>query len=212
MINPTDKEHLKLIEDILEGSATESEVYTLAFKSVGYVTSKFTESKEILISAGENYKDLVKLDILEMKRESSKLLKEALDHLRQIRTMFNKYPVVKITIDNLYDLYYHMDMGYLTLSFNQMLLSKCKEDSDIKTYFFRNTKTKHIKIGKSVNPKERLKQVQGMAGAKLEIIAVINKDVEHILHMKFKKYQSHSEWFNDKDGLILQYALTNKNQ
>lgn len=84
---------------------------------------------------------------------------------------------------------------------------KMIKKSKIKTYFFRNPTNNLIKIGKSKNPEKRANQIKGMAGSKLEIIAVIAKDVEHELHTKFKKYQAHSEWFNDKDGLILEYAL-----
>ena len=71
-----------------------------------------------------------------------------------------------------------------------------------KTYFILNTETKLIKIGKSIRPSQRLKDIQGMAGAKLEMLAVIDKNIESELHIYFKKYRRTGEWFDDKDGLI----------
>jgi len=71
-----------------------------------------------------------------------------------------------------------------------------------KTYFILNTETKLIKIGKSLRPDQRLKDIQGMAGAKLEMLAVIDKNIESELHIHFKKYRRTGEWFDDKDGLI----------
>lgn len=203
----SDKELMIQAEELLNGSMDIEKATILAMKSVGYTSSKMVEAKDLLNETAENYDNLSKNDILNYKREAMKLMEESNSHLRLMTSLYEKYPVIKITLDNLNSISNHFDSGYINQAFSEMLLAKCKEKGNIKTYFFRNTKTKAIKIGKSINPKERLKQIQGMVGAKLEIIAVIDKDVEHELHNKFKKYQAHSEWFNDKDGLILEYAL-----
>lgn len=75
----------------------------------------------------------------------------------------------------------------------------------VKTYFFRNETTGLIKIGKSASPKIRLKQIQGIVGAELNLIGVIDGDIEFDLHCKFKKYRQVGEWFEDRDGLIAEY-------
>jgi hypothetical protein len=72
----------------------------------------------------------------------------------------------------------------------------------VKTYFILNTSTKLIKIGKSVRPSQRIKDIQGMAGAKLELLAVIDRNIEAELHNQFKQYRRTGEWFEDTDGLI----------
>lgn len=81
-----------------------------------------------------------------------------------------------------------------------------------KTYFILNTNTKLIKIGKSIRPSQRLKDIQGMAGAKLELLAVIDKNIESELHIHFKKYRRTGEWFDDKDGLIAELIESIKSE
>lgn len=77
-----------------------------------------------------------------------------------------------------------------------------------KTYFILNTSTKLIKIGRSVRPSKRIKDIQGMAGAKLELLAVIDSDIEAELHIQFKQYRRTGEWFEDKDGFIAECIAT----
>ena len=204
----TDNELLIQTEELLNGSMSIEKAAMIAMKSVGFISSKMIEAKNLMNETAENYDVISKEDILKSKREAMQLMTESNNHTKLMTSLYEKYPTLKITFDNLNNISNHFDSGYINHAFSEMLLSKCKEKGNIKTYFFRNTKTKDIKIGKSINPKERLKQVQGMAGAKLEIIAIIDKDIETVLHNKFKKYKSHSEWFNDKDGLILEYALS----
>lgn len=83
---------------------------------------------------------------------------------------------------------------------------------EAKTYFILNTETKLIKIGKSIRPEQRLKDIQGMAGAKLEMLAVIDKNIESELHVHFKKYRCTGEWFDDKDGLIAELIESIKSE
>lgn len=51
------------------------------------------------------------------------------------------------------------------------------------------------KIGKSVNPNERLKAIKSQ-NPKAEIIHIIGSDIESLLHNKFKDKRIHHEWFN----------------
>lgn len=152
-----------------------------------------------------NYMEFIGCDLKEFKQKKDEAeakytaAKALVEHLESVLQIEEGQPISKDLITHLRTL----QEAHVTAR-NKMI-----KQSKVKTYFFRNTKTKAIKIGKSNNPEKRLTQVQGMAGAKLEIIAVIDKDVEYELHTKFKKYQIHSEWFNDKDGLILEYALSN---
>lgn len=89
---------------------------------------------------------------------------------------------------------------------------KARRKNISKTYFILNTETRLIKIGKSINPDQRLKDIQGMAGAKLKMMAVIDKNIEHELHIYFKEYRRIGEWFDDSKGVIADFIkqLTNK--
>lgn len=67
--------------------------------------------------------------------------------------------------------------------------------SRVKTYLIKNENSNLIKIGKAVNPKKRLKQLQCGSSSKLEIIHIFDADIESILHLNFKGNRIHGEWF-----------------
>ena len=81
--------------------------------------------------------------------------------------------------------------------------------SETKTYIVRNPLTGLIKIGKAVNPAARIHDVGHMAGAVLEVLALIGENIEGVLHRRFAPIRVHGEWFKD-DGQIRAYcaALT----
>jgi hypothetical protein len=76
------------------------------------------------------------------------------------------------------------------------------------TYFMLDEQNNRIKIGKSINPISRLRQISGMAGAKLSLIAVIDDDVEQELHRKFSDLSVYGEWFLP-DERIAEYIKSN---
>jgi hypothetical protein len=63
------------------------------------------------------------------------------------------------------------------------------------TYIVQNTETGNVKIGKSINPKERLKAIRGMSGNKLVEIALIPENMELALHKLFSNSNIFGEWF-----------------
>ena len=88
---------------------------------------------------------------------------------------------------------------------NEIQSNKGVKKDRSKTYFILNTETKLIKIGKSIRPDQRLRDIQGMAGAKLKMLAVIDKNIESELHIHFKKYRRTGEWFDDNEGAISEF-------
>lgn len=76
----------------------------------------------------------------------------------------------------------------------------------VRTYIARNASGGLIKIGRSVNPEDRMKSLQTGAGCELEILAVIDGDKERELHKQFAEFRVFGEWFSDSSGLIEKYA------
>ncbi len=79
----------------------------------------------------------------------------------------------------------------------------------VKTYLMYNPKSKLYKIGKSINPRKRLIEIQGMAGNPLRLLYVIPRNVEYELHTKFAVQCHYSEWFTDEGGSIQAYFKLN---
>lgn len=80
-------------------------------------------------------------------------------------------------------------------------------------YFIRNTRTKHIKIGVSENPKKRLHSLQTANHDRLEIIGVMPGSYveETELHRRFAVHRfRNGEWFRNVPGLtrtIREYCI-----
>ena len=74
---------------------------------------------------------------------------------------------------------------------------KATPKSKFKTYFFKGRITKLIKIGKSYQTNDRFPIIQANSPDILDILLVLNKDVEKILHDFFNKYRHHNEWFKE---------------
>lgn len=70
-----------------------------------------------------------------------------------------------------------------------------KTNSNTKTYLIKDTATGLIKIGKSKNPKNRLKMLS-LANMNLELIHVFDFNIENYLHREFKNNSVGGEWFN----------------
>lgn len=74
-------------------------------------------------------------------------------------------------------------------------------------YFIQeeNNREGLIKIGYSVNPYGRLKQIQGMSPIRLEIIKLLEGDtnLEYFLHNEFSDLRVQGEWFSPGKKLQL---------
>lgn len=89
-------------------------------------------------------------------------------------------------------------------------LRKRKMVDATKTYLMHNPNNNLYKIGKSTNPRKRLKDMQGIVGNPLELLYVIDGDIEHELHRQFAIYNHFSEWFTDDGGSIQAYFKKNQ--
>ena len=61
------------------------------------------------------------------------------------------------------------------------------------------------KIGRSMQPEVRLKELQAGSPDMLTLCCVVNKDVELVLHERLKDTKHHSEWF--KNSMELQKVI-----
>lgn len=86
-----------------------------------------------------------------------------------------------------------------------------REDRRVsKTYIVRHPLTQLIKIGKSLNPDNRIRTLSTQSGAILKTLLIIDSDIESELHKKFCEFRVCGEWFDDKKGLIAEYANSAK--
>lgn len=75
-----------------------------------------------------------------------------------------------------------------------------------KTYIIRKIGTTEVKIGKSIQVEKRIRTLKTQSGANLEVLAVIPKDIEAMLHRQFCELRTVGEWFDDSKGLIAAFA------
>ena len=75
-----------------------------------------------------------------------------------------------------------------------------------KTYIVRKIGTTEVKIGKSIRVEKRIRTLETQSGANLEVLAVIPKDIESMLHRQFMDLRTVGEWFDDSKGFIAAFA------
>ncbi|QKT97743.1 GIY-YIG nuclease family protein [Acinetobacter lwoffii] len=87
------------------------------------------------------------------------------------------------------------------------ILEKSKKASlTCQTYIIRKQGTNEVKIGKSVQVHKRIRTLETQSGAILEILAIIPKNIETLLHKQFCSLRTVGEWFDDSQGLIAAFA------
>jgi hypothetical protein len=71
-------------------------------------------------------------------------------------------------------------------------------------YFILNTETGHIKVGYSIDPEQRLEDLQAANSSILKIIKTIEGTVglERQIHKRFKHLRLHGEWFRAAPELM----------
>ena len=74
-------------------------------------------------------------------------------------------------------------------------------------YIIQSDKTGDIKIGRSKNPKQRLKQLQTGSPHKLKLLLIVENrgDLEKNLHQRLRQYRNrrNGEWFDfDCTGML----------
>lgn len=80
------------------------------------------------------------------------------------------------------------------------------EDATVKTYIIRKHETNEVKIGRSTRVRERINMLKNQSGANLEVLAIIPKNIESMLHRQFAEFRTVGEWFDDSKGLIAAFA------
>lgn len=75
-----------------------------------------------------------------------------------------------------------------------------------KTYIVRKQGSKEVKIGRSVQVDKRIRTIETQSGYQLEVLAIIPKDIENMLHKQFAEFRTVGEWFDDSKGLIAAFA------
>ena len=80
----------------------------------------------------------------------------------------------------------------------------CGKLEAVKTYILSNKATGLLKIGRTSDVKTRISALECGAGARLELLLVIEEDVENKLHKHFKSLRMQGEWFAD-DGRIAKF-------
>nr|DAI10682.1 MAG TPA: KilA-N domain [Caudoviricetes sp.] len=87
---------------------------------------------------------------------------------------------------------------------------KCSKSyrKDFKTYILKNKLTNMLKIGKTTDFVTRRRTLERISGVGLELVALIDNDIEALLHEKFKSLKLFSEWFDASTGEIEEYVNT----
>lgn len=88
-------------------------------------------------------------------------------------------------------------------------ISRANGSGNLKTYIARSVASGLIKIGRSIDPKARMRNLGTGAGCNPELLLVICGDHERMLHKRFAHLRVHGEWFSD-DGSILEFVRTQK--
>lgn len=124
-------------------------------------------------------------------------------HAQVTENAFSHYPLAKTVFSEMFYMIEHYKAS--TVTFPLVYRSRAVDAESQKTYFILNPLTGLIKIGKSADVENRIKLLKCGAGAELEVLHVIDKNIEGKLHKKFAKYRETGEWFDDRDGLIAEY-------
>ena len=90
---------------------------------------------------------------------------------------------------------------------NPKLDCMLRRDDSPPVYFIYSEATDRIKIGKSWNPGQRLKELQTGAASKLKMLAVSMEITEEELHERFALDREIGEWFRPSEDLINYIAL-----
>lgn len=104
----------------------------------------------------------------------------------------------------------YSDFGYISCGLDpktgESIYPEVSEPKAEKTYIVKKRGTNEIKIGKTINVGFRVKTLENQSGCKLDILCVIEKNIESILHREFAEFRTIGEWFDDSKGLIAAFA------
>lgn len=65
----------------------------------------------------------------------------------------------------------------------------------MKTYFYLNTISGLVKIGRSEYPSSRRREIESVSGCTIIMLGELDGDREHEMHVRFSRYRVVGEWF-----------------
>jgi len=86
------------------------------------------------------------------------------------------------------------------------LIPYLKKTYWFKTYFIRDRSTGMTKIGKAINVERRFKQIR-VLNPSTELILVLDKNIELILHHEYEHKRDVGEWFNLTENDIINIKI-----
>ena len=171
----------------------------------------FPKHKEILEVLGENIKlarlrrKLTTIQVSEranISRTTLYLIEKGSENVA-IGYYFNVFRVLSLQLDFLKlakDDVFGRKLQDIEL-LNKKVLDNLEFKKTKQTYIMINNKG-HVKIGKSYNPKIRESTLQSEQPC-IKLIAVVNLDIENILHEEFKDKRIRGEWFELSNSEIV---------
>lgn len=84
------------------------------------------------------------------------------------------------------------------------------KESLTKTYIIRKYGTNEVKIGKSRDCTSRIRTLSNQSGARMEVLCIIERNIETLLHKQFINLRTIGEWFDDSKGEIATFAKMQK--
>ena len=104
----------------------------------------------------------------------------------------------------------YSDVGYISCGLDpktkESIYPEVSGPKAEKTYIVKKRGTNEIKIGKTIDVGFRVKTLQNQSGCKLDILCIIEKNIENMLHKQFEEFRTIGEWFDDSKGLIAAFA------
>ncbi|MGP9703110.1 GIY-YIG nuclease family protein [Psychrobacter sp. AOP31-E1-50] len=188
-----------ILSDLFNSNeASGSRASELITKLIAEVMSNYEKSRTLMaLYDGDTVKYKESMD------EACSLIDEAVTALYVAQLSINTPPHLKQMIESLISILRMYEAGVLIQAFANKLISSQKNISY--TYLLRNPANNLVKIGKTIDIKTRLQAIQCGAGNKLEVLAVIDRNIEREMHVKFSDLREFNEWFRDPDGEIKSY-------
>ena len=187
----------KRTEDAIAGKLNYSDTLIIGFCLVDKINSMYMDFHDRTFKAMGEDAELVK--------ENLKNMEDLKTITRSLACWFEWCDVIHSALSTCWNQQLHLKEELLLLNFP---VAQKNNLHPVNTYIVFNPKSKQIKIGKSKTPENRIRTLETQAGAEFEVLALIESDLELKLHKKFAEYRTVGEWFEDRDGVICEYAKT----
>jgi len=186
----------KLVQLIAEGTATQIQADSLTLSIVGQLMASLTSAGLTDPSKLTAAEARVLLD----KSEATRM------HARQCVGLLQKnYPSSAMALSNALTVGLFAEATIIPALMLGNIDVLDGKRTGVNTYIVKSSESGLIKIGRSISPYKRIRSLETGAGCKLQVLAIIKKDIESKLHKQFSDLRAFGEWFLD-DGRIAVYA------